>query len=310
MALFTRNRVAFLGLAAVTAALSYYIYDFSASGWAYLLGMALPFLAISLLVAFGAARRKKSAARADIAFALTAAFLLWANRAELYYTYDLARFRAEVRASPDPSRVLQESTTEVASLMRAVNRLAEETKGTVSRLFESATKPIDIFASGWTNDPGHLAARVKAANDALSRISQIPTEIDQILAQETVQATELVKHLPDDMRRSLLEGLARKRSKERPLTERSVDQLRRLATLLASMSDFLLVRADTFSVNEAGTIVFTDPADMDELGLMSAELAKLVEEGAALDAEVADYEKRLQQGWANFIEQKEGPGQF
>ena len=291
--LITRNRIAFLAFVAVIIALSYYIYDFSAEGSAYLLGMAAPVLGVALLFAFGAARRKKPM-RVDIAFMVAAVFLIWLNRENLFYAYDLRQLQAEARSSSDPSKVLQESTTEFASLMRSMEKLATETQTKVNRVFKSVIAPTsnDIFASKWTNEPADLTARFEAANEMRSNASQILPEIQQILAEETIQATKIVGDFPAEMKRGLLQGLSNKRTAERSIIERKASILERYATALSSMSEYLLARSEVFLVDESGKFIFKNEGDVDEFNRHARNLAELAKEEVALDAEIAEYEKK------------------
>ncbi|HWK65903.1 MAG TPA: hypothetical protein VNS34_13240 [Rhizobiaceae bacterium] len=295
------NTIVFLAFAAVVGWLSFYIYGAQSDGIAFMLGQAIGVVILYVIVAgINLARRKP--VRADIVFGVGAGFLLFINWADIAATYDMKRFQADVRAAGpgNLTKAIQESTTDMASVLRSAMEVANATDAEVQNLFEQLNDPAleGPFAPEKATDRSALVTVNAVANKNLALVSDIMPKVDELLRQEQARLAEFTKRLPQDSRDGLASGLSRKRGAEREYVVKRVEIFSRLMNNVTALSEFLLARLGSFSPNADGMLVFQTQGDVDAYNRMITELQQTVGEQGDLEAEIAAFtERRMAEGW-------------
>ena len=274
-------------LLAVLVGTGAYVYEGSAEGFAYLVGLAIAAGLVLGLIGFFA-RKSKRPMRWDVGLVIVALFLIWTNRERLLETYDLRRFQAELRsASPEEREaVLEASTTRMAALLRGVTSCAREAGTEISAIF--AELELDESLTGESlNDIDRIYRAAKMANEKAALAGTAMQRIEAIMANELQQDQRLATAFSTAGIRVLIQGVEKRHARHHPLYKRRVDlQLGFLKELDATLA-FVSSRAGTYQI-ERGEIYFQSTEDADRYGAHVAKLQDLTSQEDQLDKDIRE----------------------
>lgn len=220
--------IALVLLVAVVGGISYFVYDASTSGTAYLIGQVGGVFLIAVLIAALVSKRTRRPVRWDAIFAVCTAVLLISSWQKLVTAYDAWQFQHEMRAGGpgNLAETIQSSQTGMGGLMRAVVAIAEETNTKIMAVVDELDDPIFnglLAPTNVTNRPLLRSAHdISIAKRELAKSAML--KIDRLMKAETDRVGAALGPSPDeDLRLSLLDGVNNRHTTERELYARQVD---------------------------------------------------------------------------------------
>jgi hypothetical protein len=220
---------------------------------------------LAWLVARGIARGDKRPVRLDIVFGLVTAFLLITHGREILETRDLHRFQSELSsASPaDREKVLANSTTNMAALIRKASSLGQEANTKISAIFAELDDPLfgaPLGPETISNTDAINRTQTKA-NEKAALARTAMQRVDAVLANELQQDKQLADGFSETTARDFIYGVERRHARHRSLYQRQADLMVEGLEELSAALAFVRSRAGAYRI-ENGNIEFHSTEDV------------------------------------------------